>query len=203
MPELFNISYADPAAAAKALAENADIVLGVKVRMSENVIAKHGLEPLKRAIAACEQAGTGGKVMCHIGGVETRELMTQILDTLRPGDILTHSYSGAPNVGGAFGDASHAWRSHGRIQHIPVSRSRTRFVRPWTGDHARGLRVRLRDGCRRRLDQRDDRGVDLDWRRLAERRASRRALQQRQEGARARGQLALLAMNHVEVATNP
>jgi dihydroorotase len=47
-------------------------------------------------------AGTGAKVMCHIGGVETRELMSQILDTLRPGDILTHAYSGAPNIAGAF-----------------------------------------------------------------------------------------------------
>ena len=53
--------------------------------MSENVIAKHGLEPLKRAIMACEKAGTGAKVMCHIGGVETPELMSQILDLLRPG----------------------------------------------------------------------------------------------------------------------
>src|SRR6185369_3667598 len=74
--------------------------LGIKVRMSENVIDKHGLEPLKRAIAACEMAGTKGKVMCHIGGVQSRDLMSQILDTLRPGDILTHCYSGAPNVAG-------------------------------------------------------------------------------------------------------
>ena len=42
---------------------NADMAIGVKVRMSENVIAKLGLEPLRRAIAACEKAGTGGKVM--------------------------------------------------------------------------------------------------------------------------------------------
>ena len=82
--------------AAKAVAENADIAIGVKVRMSENVIAKNGIEPLKRAIAACENAGTGGKVMCHIGGVETRELMSQILDTLRPGDILTHAIRARP-----------------------------------------------------------------------------------------------------------
>jgi dihydroorotase len=102
VPELFNVDYADPEAAAKALAENADIVIGIKVRMSENVIAKHGLEPLRRAIRACELAGTGGKVMCHIGGVETPELMSQILDTLRPGDILTHCYSGAPNIAGKF-----------------------------------------------------------------------------------------------------
>jgi dihydroorotase len=100
--ELYNIDFAQVDVAAKAVAENADMVLGIKVRMSENVIAKNGLEPLKRAIAACERAGTGGKIMCHIGGVETRELMTQILDMLRPGDILTHAYSGAPNIAGAF-----------------------------------------------------------------------------------------------------
>ncbi len=102
VPELYNIDYAQVDAAAKAVAENADLVIGIKVRMSENVIAKNGLEPLKRAIKACEVAGTGGRVMCHIGGVETPELMSQILDTLRAGDILTHSYSGAPNIAGRF-----------------------------------------------------------------------------------------------------
>jgi dihydroorotase len=102
IPELYNIDFANTDGATKAIAENADMVLGAKVRMSENVIAKHGLEPLKRAIAACEGAGTGAKVMCHIGGVETGALMSQILDLLRPGDILTHAYSGAPNIAGAF-----------------------------------------------------------------------------------------------------
>jgi dihydroorotase len=101
IPELFNIDYARTDDAAKAVAENADLVLGIKVRMSENVINKHGIEPLKRAIAACEAAGTGAKVMCHIGGVETVALMSQILDTLRAGDILTHAYSGAPNLNNA------------------------------------------------------------------------------------------------------
>ena len=100
--ELYNIDFAQTEAAAKAIAENSDMVLGAKVRMSENVIAKHGLEPLKRAIMACEQAGAGMKVMVHIGGVETRQLMSQILDLLRPGDILTHCYSGAPNIAGDF-----------------------------------------------------------------------------------------------------
>jgi dihydroorotase len=100
--ELYNIDFAQVDVAAKAVAENADMVLGIKVRMSENVIAKNGIEPLKRAVAACTMAGTGAKVMCHIGGVETVALMSQILDTLRPGDILTHAYSGAPNIAGAF-----------------------------------------------------------------------------------------------------
>src|SRR5687768_1566524 len=102
VPELVNIDFAQVDAAAKAVAENADIVIGVKVRMSENVIAKHGLEPLKRAIQACDTSGTGAKLMCHIGGVETAKLMSDILDLLRPGDVLTHCYSGAPNPGGQF-----------------------------------------------------------------------------------------------------
>jgi dihydroorotase len=102
LPELYNIDYAQVDACAKAVAENADIAIGVKVRMSENVIARNGAEPLKRAIQACEMAGTGGRVMAHIGGVENVALMVEILDLLRPGDILTHAYSGAPNIAGAF-----------------------------------------------------------------------------------------------------
>ncbi len=102
VPELYNIDFAQVDACAEAVAQNADIVIGVKVRMSENVIAQNGIEPLRRAIQACEKAGTGGRVMAHIGGVQTAALMSQILDTLRPGDILTHCYSGAPNLAGAF-----------------------------------------------------------------------------------------------------
>jgi dihydroorotase len=102
LPELYNIDYAQLDACAKAVAENADIAIGVKVRMSENVIARNGAEPLRRAIQACEMAGTGGRVMAHIGGVENVALMVEILDLLRPGDILTHAYSGAPNIAGAF-----------------------------------------------------------------------------------------------------
>src|SRR6266702_6257639 len=100
--ELYNIDNAQMEACAMALAENPDFLIGVKVRMSENVIFKHGLEPLKRAIQACEMCGWQAKMMVHIGGVETKELMSEILDLLRPGDVLTHCYSGAPNIAGAF-----------------------------------------------------------------------------------------------------
>ena len=100
VPELFNIDYAQVDTAARAVGENADMVLGVKVRMSENVIARHGTEPLKRAIKACELSGVPAKIMCHIGGVADPALMSQILDLLRPGDVLTHCYSGAPNEAG-------------------------------------------------------------------------------------------------------
>lgn len=100
--ELYNIDSAQTEACAMALAENQDFLLGVKVRMSENVIYKHGLEPLKRAIQACEMCGWPAKMMVHIGGVESKELMSQILDLLRPGDVLTHAYSGAPNMSNVF-----------------------------------------------------------------------------------------------------
>ena len=70
--ELYNIDHAQVDACAMAIAENPDFVLGAKVRMSENVIAKHGTEPLKRAIQACERSGRPAKVMVHIGGVEPR-----------------------------------------------------------------------------------------------------------------------------------
>src|ERR1700755_371820 len=73
--ELYNIDNAQMEACAMALAENPDFLIGVKVRMSENVIYKHGLEPLKRGIQACEMCGWPGKMMVHIGGVETKGLM--------------------------------------------------------------------------------------------------------------------------------
>jgi dihydroorotase len=100
--ELYNIDTAQTEACAMALAENPDFLLGVKVRMSENVIFKHGLEPLKRGIQACEMCGWPAKMMVHIGGVESKELMSQILDLMRPGDVLTHAYSGAPNMSSVF-----------------------------------------------------------------------------------------------------
>ena len=100
--ELYNIDNAQVEACAMALAENQDFLIGVKVRMSENIIFKHGIEPLKRGIQACEMCGWPAKMMVHIGGVETKELMSDILNLLRPGDVLTHCYSGFPNMSGVF-----------------------------------------------------------------------------------------------------
>ena len=77
-------------------------VLPENTWMSENVIFKHGIEPLKRGIQACEMCGWPARMMVHIGGVETKELMSDILNLLRPGDVLTHAYSGFPNMSGVF-----------------------------------------------------------------------------------------------------
>lgn len=91
--ELLNIDYADVDACAKAVAENRDVCLGVKVRMSKNVVGTNGMEPLRRAIQAAQIAGPWARVMCHIGNAPVP--LAEVLDALRPGDIITHAYSNA------------------------------------------------------------------------------------------------------------
>ena len=55
--EMLNIDYAAVEAAAKTVAENRDICLGVKVRITADVVGGNGLEPLRRAVQAAEMAG--------------------------------------------------------------------------------------------------------------------------------------------------
>jgi dihydroorotase len=94
--EMLNIDHARVDAAAKMLAENPEVLLGIKVRESLDVVGNNGLEPLKRAIAAAERSGVeGARVMCHIGNAPGN--LADLLDLLRPGDVLTHAYSGAGN----------------------------------------------------------------------------------------------------------
>ena len=93
--EELNLDYLDVEAAARTVAENSDVAIGVKVRISRNVVGANALEPLKRALAAAERAGGGARVMCHIGDAPGD--LSQLLELLRPGDILTHTYSGAGN----------------------------------------------------------------------------------------------------------
>jgi dihydroorotase len=93
--EMLNIDYANVDGCAKIVAENPDVVLGVKVRITDSVVGQNGLEPLRRAIRAAEMAGKGMRVMCHIGAAPGN--LSDLLDLLRPGDVLTHAYSGAGN----------------------------------------------------------------------------------------------------------
>lgn len=93
--EMENLAYANVEGCAKTVAENPDLVLGVKVRISDYTVGTNGLEPLRRAIRAAELAGPHARVMCHIGRAPGS--LSDLLDLLRPGDILTHSFSGAGN----------------------------------------------------------------------------------------------------------
>jgi dihydroorotase len=114
--EMLNIDYANVDACAKVVAENADLALGVKVRITDSVVGQNGLEPLRRAIKAAEQAGKSFRVMCHIGAAPGS--LSDLLDLLRPGDILTHAFSGAGNnvvQNGALLPAARAAKQRGVI----------------------------------------------------------------------------------------
>ena len=91
--EMLNIDYADVDSCARAVAENRDVCLGVKVRLSKNVVGQNGIEPLRRAIRAAQIAGPWARVMCHIGNAPVP--LAEVLETMRPGDIVTHAYSNA------------------------------------------------------------------------------------------------------------
>ncbi len=93
--ECLNMDYLNIDLAAKTMAENKDILLGIKVRQSKNVVGENGIEPLKRAIAAAERSGAAARVMVHIGNVPGT--LGALLDLLRPGDIVSHVFSGQGN----------------------------------------------------------------------------------------------------------
>ena len=69
---------------------NADFVRGVKVRMGAQTAGEHELEPLRRGIAAAEQLEV--PVMVHLSSGPPE--VDEIVELLRPGDMLTHSFTG-------------------------------------------------------------------------------------------------------------
>jgi dihydroorotase len=82
--------------------------VGVKVRMSRPTIGDNDLEPLRRAVAIAD--ATHVPVMMHIGNGPRP--LGELLDLLRPGDIVTHCFSGTENaiiedgrIGGAVMEA--------------------------------------------------------------------------------------------------
>lgn len=94
-PELLDINDAAVDKAAETISTYPDILIGLKVREARPVVGKNGLEPLRRAIAAAEKVGPKARVMCHIGKAPGE--LSDLLDMLRPGDILTHTYSSSGN----------------------------------------------------------------------------------------------------------
>jgi dihydroorotase len=112
VPEAAEAGYLDVEAAARAAWRHPDFVVGIKVRMSASITGHQGLMPLQRAIAAAERVGL--PVMVHIGGAEAP--LADLLDLLRPGDIVTHCFTGVGHGlvdGGALVDAAGPARERG------------------------------------------------------------------------------------------
>lgn len=88
--ELHDIRYAKVDRAIEVARANPDRVVGLKVRVSEQLAGRNGVE----AVRLAREAGTamGRPVMVHIGGSSAP--VEDILELLGPGDIVTHSYTG-------------------------------------------------------------------------------------------------------------
>jgi dihydroorotase len=87
--------YCDPAACdvpllVRAVELERDLVVGIKTRMGHEGVCPPGLEPRERAVEAGE--ATGLPVMCHISGDPPS--IGEVLALLRPGDLVTHAYTG-------------------------------------------------------------------------------------------------------------
>jgi len=81
----------------EAFDRHGDWLVGVKVLASQSHTGTFGLEAVKLARKAAELVGK--PLMLHIGNAPP--LIDDVLDLLRPGDIVTHTYHG--KVGGVLG----------------------------------------------------------------------------------------------------
>ena len=80
---------------AVAVAEaNRDIIVGIKVRVGRHASGRSGTAPLDIALQAADQAGL--PLMCHIDFPPPS--YEEVLERLRPGDILTHAFRPFPNA---------------------------------------------------------------------------------------------------------
>jgi dihydroorotase len=83
---LENLDHVQPQETAEAVRNNRPVTVGVKVRLSEAVAGTEDLEVLRRTRQAAEAADV--PMMVHVG--DTHSPLREILDRMRPGDILTH-----------------------------------------------------------------------------------------------------------------
>ena len=87
--ELEDLRFADPNAAAATVGESPDVGVGIKVRLHKKGVGQNGREALRLAIRAGEASKS--PVMVHVGN--TVISMSEIADTLRRGDVITHCYT--------------------------------------------------------------------------------------------------------------
>jgi dihydroorotase len=88
--ELHDIRYAKVDRAIEVARANPDRIVGLKVRVSEQLAGRNGVEAVRLAREAGDTIGR--PVMVHIGG--STAPVEEILELLGPGDIVTHAYTG-------------------------------------------------------------------------------------------------------------
>jgi dihydroorotase len=88
--EFANLDYCDLELAAAMIEANRDVILGVKARIDANTTRGVGIRPLELARELADQLGL--PLMVHIGNGPPS--IDEVAALLRPGDILTHCFTG-------------------------------------------------------------------------------------------------------------
>src|SRR5262249_18063953 len=88
--ELMMATWIDVDNAAKTADANRDMIVGFKARLSTYVCGGSCLPVLRAVREAGERRGR--RFMVHI--VDRGEPMTEVLPLMRPGDVVTHSFTG-------------------------------------------------------------------------------------------------------------
>jgi dihydroorotase len=91
--DTMDLARADVAAARAAIANNREFIVGVKVRVSQNVVGTNDYEVLRRAQEAA--SGFGLPLMVHIG--QSFSPLSKLFAVLKRGDIVTHLFAPPPN----------------------------------------------------------------------------------------------------------
>lgn len=84
----------NPIEAVQVAEANRDVIVGIKVRVGRHASGASGLAPLRIALEVAAEAGL--PLMAHID--HPPPSYEQVLELLRPGDILTHAFRPFPNA---------------------------------------------------------------------------------------------------------
>ena len=101
-PDIFSLDSIDMDGTAKVIAENRNIISGVKARMVTPALDIMGMEMPRLAKKAAKEAGV--RLMVHIGDTQKKydpNVIRELLPILEEGDIVTHYFTANP--GGVLG----------------------------------------------------------------------------------------------------
>lgn len=84
-PSVWNVRYFEDA-----FREHTEELIGLKIRVSRNVLGAFGLEPLKRALELAEHL----KTRLFIHATDPVCPMEELIGMMRPGDVVSHIYHG-------------------------------------------------------------------------------------------------------------
>jgi dihydroorotase len=84
----------DPETAVEVARANSDLIVGIKVRLGRWASGIHGMVPFEYALQVAEEANL--PLMVHID--DPPPSYQQVVERLRPGDVLTHCFRPFPNT---------------------------------------------------------------------------------------------------------